>query len=646
MISKIYFLVIILLLFNRGQNFLNAQSRDNGNGTFSNPVLYADFPDPDVIRVGDMYYMVSTSMHYFPGVTVMESSDLVNWTIAANAIESFDVHPYYNLDGGNRYAKGQWATGIRYFNDQFYLLFTTLTEGSFMVTAKDPHGSWILHKLETFLYDPGLFVDIDGRIYVIHGNTNIALTELNADGLSVKKDYGLIYQAHRSGLEGNRCYHIGDYYYIYCTYGGPQGSQICLRSKSLTGPFQEREVMHDMANYAPNVIHQGCLIDLPNGEYWSMIFQDHGGLGRMPFLVPTTWIDNWPMLGNSMNGIVRLQKPILGGKIIDFPTTDEFDSEKLGLQWQFNHNPDKTKYSLNERTGFLRMKTATVTDSILNARNTICQRIFGAHSEAVLKMDISKMKVGDRAGLMILQEPNATLTIEKKTKGYELKMTVSEEIKESKLIKADVIYLKTLVNGISDKVSLYYSLDNDKFLLIGEELKMEFRLSIFCGNRYAIFNYATKKFGGYVDIDWFRVKQNKLIDRKEFAGKLIEAEYFDYNYYAKVRLSGQDKEARNQDVLFKDGGQIAFCDISFSDKVVDNVELNLVCTSPDAKLEVRDAETGKILGRFDIPANSGSYQNVTFRLDEQLVPTDRIEIIVRKPRKEGIVALDNFTFKN
>ena len=235
-------------LFSLLSTSLYAQSSDNGNGTFTNPVIWGDFTDPDVIRVDDTYYMISTSMHYFPGVTLMESRDLVNWSISSNVVEEFKEHPFYDLDGGNRYAKGQWATSLRYFNGRFYVLFTTLTEGSYIYTSTDAKGSWTKHKLDAFLYDPGMFIDTDGRVYVVHGNTEIMLTELQPDGLTVKSSGKLIYTAHRPGLEGNRCYKIGDYYYIYCTYGRPQGNQGCLRSTSLTGPFEERFGMSYTAN--------------------------------------------------------------------------------------------------------------------------------------------------------------------------------------------------------------------------------------------------------------------------------------------------------------------------------------------------------------------------------------------------------------
>ncbi len=643
---KKMFLGLMLVFSIVHHHLIFAQSSDHGDGTFSNPVLWGDFPDPDVIRVGNKYYMVSTSMHYFPGVTIMESEDLVNWKIASNAVEEFKVDPAYDLIDGHRYAKGQWATSIRYFNNQFYVLFNTNTEGSFMCTAPSAQGPWKMNFIPNAgVYDPGLFIDHDGRVYVVHGNTDIFVTELTADGLNVKTPRKQIYKGHRRGLEGNRCYHIGDYYYIYCTYGGGQGTQVCLRSKSLYGPFEEREVMKDMVNYAPTILHQGCLIDQPDGSYWSMIFQDHGGLGRIPFLISVNWIDGWPVMGNPMDGNVRMAKPVQGKARLDFPTTDEFSSRTLGLHWQFNHNPDKNKYSLSERDGWLRLYTTTVADSLLQARNTICQRIFGPHSQATIKMDISKMRSGDKTGMVILQDPYATLTVYKSKKGTQLQMKVNEKVIETKEIKGTIIYLRAKVNGVSDKVDFFYSLDDKTYASIGTEFTMRFRLSIFVGNRYGIFNYATEKLGGWVDVDWIKVQHEPLLDKKVLIGKDIEAEYYDNIYNAEVRLSKNNVAERNQDIVFREGGIIAFRDFHFPEKNVNKVEVTYVCTTQNALVEIRSYDTGKIFGTFRLTNSpEETYTTTTFDLTEPLESMGRLELRIWNQSNRGIVAIDKFKF--
>ncbi len=386
--NKLRYLFVAAMIFLSWQ-LSTAQSSDNGDGTFTNPVLWSDFPDPDVIRVDDTFYFVSTSMHYFPGVTILESKDLVNWQIACNVVDAFKVHPAYDLQNGHRYAKGQWATSLRYFGGRFHVLFNTNTEGSFFYSAHTIEGPWKPTKVEGHkLYDPGMFVDNDGRVYVIHGNTDIFVTEMDPETLQEKGPARQIYKSHRGGMEGNRCYHIGDYYYIYCTYGGDHAGQTCLRSRSLYGPFEEREVMFEVGNRAESVLHQSCMIPLPDGNYWGMIFQDRDGLGRIPWLIPIYWVNDWPIMGDPTDGILTLQTPFASSRKLPAQSsyrtltgTDDFNSTRIALKWQFNHNPDEHKYSLSERPGYLRLYTATMTDSLRKARNTITQRIFGPYSQ-------------------------------------------------------------------------------------------------------------------------------------------------------------------------------------------------------------------------------------------------------------------------
>ena len=205
---------------------------DNGDGTYTNPVIASDFPDPDVIRVNDTYYMINTTMFIFPGVTILKSKDLVNWEYCSNAVQRFDFSPCYDLDGCNRYGHGQWATSLKYHNGKFYLLFITLNEGGFLCSASKPEGPWEIKKLPKGFYDPGLFFDDNGRIYVAHGYNTIHMTELDTDFAPKGKD-SLVYTGDiRRGLEGTHVYKINGYYYLYCTYGGLDGFQAAFRSKS------------------------------------------------------------------------------------------------------------------------------------------------------------------------------------------------------------------------------------------------------------------------------------------------------------------------------------------------------------------------------------------------------------------------------
>lgn len=524
-LKQIFILLIVLLTYTG----LWAQKRhsDNGDGTFTNPVIAADFPDPDVILVGDTYYMVSTTMFVFPGVTVIKSHDLVNWEYCSNALPRFDFSPCYDLDGCSRYGHGQWATSIKYNNGTFYLLFITLDEGGFICSAKTPEGPWELKKIPKGFYDPGLFFDDDGRIYVAHGYSKISITELNKD-FSPKSNDSLVYTGDiRRGLEGAHVYKINGYYYLYCTYGGLDGIQVALRSKNIYGPYEQKVVIQDTIQGPTFGIHQGALINTKTGEWWTMLFVDSGPFGRFPFLQPVTWVDDWPMVGIEGEGVISYKKPNVGKSypITDLPTSDEFNGSKLGMQWGWNHNPDTTNWSLTENPGYLRLKTAKVTDSLQKARNTLTQRMFAYYSDsmastATIKMDIGNMNEGDVAGLAIFQAPYAYIGVKKLNDKNYITMVLNGKTIDSTLIEGSTIFLKAsafygsgganYINGKaipgSGNAWFYYSLDDKSYIKLGNEFKMRFDLKVFTGNKFCLFNYATNKIGGFVDFDWFRIQ--------------------------------------------------------------------------------------------------------------------------------------------
>ena len=330
---------------------------DNGDGTYTNPVIASDFPDPDVIRVGDTYYMVTTTMFIFPGVTVLKSFDLVNWRYCSNAVSRFDFGKCYNLDSCNRYGHGQWATSMKYHNGKFYLLFITLNEGGFMCTSEKAEGPWTITHLPKGFYDPGLFFDDDGKIYVAHGFDKISITPVSENLTPVGRD-SLVYTGDiRKGLEGTHVYKINGYYYLYCTYGGLDGFQVALRSKNIYGPYEQKVVIRDTTPGVNFGIHQGALIKTQTGEWWTILFVDSGPFGRFPSLQPVTWVEDWPMAGVNGKAVVTFRKPNVGKTypITILPTSDEFTNKILGIQWGWNHNPDSTKWSLVARPGHLRL---------------------------------------------------------------------------------------------------------------------------------------------------------------------------------------------------------------------------------------------------------------------------------------------------
>lgn len=488
---------------------------DNGNGTYTNPILYADFPDPDVIRVDSTYYMVSTTMHIFPGVTILKSYDLVNWEYCANAVQRFDFNKCYNLDGCDRYAKGQWATSLKYNNGKFYLLFVTLDEGGFICSATNPEGIWEIKHLPRGFYDPGLFFDEDGRIYVAHGYGTINITELNANFTAKGSDHLVFKGDIRNGLEGTHVYKINGYYYLYCTYGGGDGFQVALRSKNIYGPYDEKVVIRDNGNLGTG-IHQGALVETQTGEWWSVIFQDGGAFGRFPTLQPVSWQDNWPMVGVNGKGVITNKKPNVGRTypITTLPTSDEFSAATLGMQWGWNHNPDPAKWSLTQNPGYLRLSTAKVVSDLRDARNTLTQRPFSYYSKSVtstatIKMETDSMLDGDVAGLAVFQDPYAYIGIKKSNGKNFVVMVNNGSTVKSVATDSTIIYLRANAFYGTSKATFSYSFDNKLFNPLGNELSMKFSLSVFTGNKFCLFNYATKTIGGYVDFDWFKAGMGK-----------------------------------------------------------------------------------------------------------------------------------------
>ena len=265
---------------------------DNGDGTYTNPVINADFPDPDVILVGDTYYMVTTTMFVFPGVTVLKSHDLVNWEYCSNAVPRFDFHRNYNLEGGHRYAHGQWATSIKYHKGKFYLLFITLDEGGFLCTAANAEGPWEMRKLPKGFYDPGLFFDDDGKIYVTHGYGKISITEVDSNLAPLGKDSLVFTGDIRKGLEGMHVYKINSFYYLYGTYGGLDGIQVALRSRNIYGPYEQKVVISDSSKSINFGVHQGALLKTQAGEWWTILFFGSRSIRKVP-LAATRKLGGW-----------------------------------------------------------------------------------------------------------------------------------------------------------------------------------------------------------------------------------------------------------------------------------------------------------------------------------------------------------------
>jgi beta-xylosidase len=489
---------------------------DLGNGTFRNPIFWGDWPDSDVIRVGDEFYFISTSMHYVPGCPIARSKDLVNWEMAGYAVPRYDEDPRYDLKGGDFYLCGSWANTIRHHNGKFYVGFCTPRgpgpggKGQFsMCVADDVKGPWKRTIFPEYLYDPGLFFDDDGKAYVAHGQSTICITELNADALSVKgKPVKVIENSH---AEGSHLYKINGKYYLFCPCAG-LGVQLCFRSDKIYGPYERQVVMHDTRNTQYG-IHQGGLVQLKNGDWWCLIMEDRDPVGRTTRLEPVTWVDGWPMLGRQdakgdWIGMDVCKKPAIGTShpVTAPATTDEFNTPGLGLQWQWNHNPDNARWSLAERPGYLRLKAGKA-ESLWKARNTLTQRVQGPASDGIAELDLRGLKDGNVAGLGIFESPYGFIAIRQEGSVRKIVMVNNNQtIATIDTFTGDTIWFQARTVFAGATATFFYSLDGKSWQPLGNTLKMGLGLP-WTANRFALFNYSTKDagIGGIADFNGFRL---------------------------------------------------------------------------------------------------------------------------------------------
>lgn len=484
--------------------------------------MWGDWPDPDIIRVGDEFYLISTSMHYVPGCPILKSKDLVNWEMAGYAIDRYDEDPRYDFEGGEMYLRGSWANTIRHHDGKFYVGFCTPNwdkeKGQFSICeASDPAGPWERTIFPDYLYDPGLFFDDDGKAYVIHGQGKIMVSELTEDCHSVKGEPITIWNERFDnernlggyfGMEGSHMYKIDGKYYLTCPAGGTEGWQVCLRSDNIYGPYEHRIIMDDDSSYPGNGLHQGGMVQLKNGDWWFIIMQDRGPIGRVAHLVPVNWVDGWPMLGDNGRDLTTYPLPETAMKSarLSPATSDDFGSSTLGLQWQWNHNPDNSKWSLTERPGFMRLK-ASKADNLKNARNTLTQRVQGPLSEGTVCIDVNGLKNGDTAGFGIFQFPYVFVAVTMENGKKDIVMCNDGKIVEkiAKPLDGSRIWIRARVTDRDFEARFYYSTDGKDFHPIGDTLKMGLGLS-WTANRFALFNFSTSEEseGGYADFDWFR----------------------------------------------------------------------------------------------------------------------------------------------
>ena len=527
---------------------------DQGDGTYKNPVLYADYSDPDVIRVGEDYYMTSSSFNCIPGLQILHSKDMVNWEFAGAAVPNA-LYPYDDEkpEHGNRV----WAPSIRHHDGFFYIFWGDPDQGAFMTKAKDVKGPWsepVIVKAGKGIIDTTPLWDEDGKVYMVHAYAGsraglksvLAICELNSDATKAIGPSRIIFDGHIDQVtcEGPKIHKRNGYYYIFHPAGGvPTGWQTVQRSKNIYGPYETRIVMKQ-GKSPINGPHQGAWVDTPTGEDWFFHFTDVGAYGRLLCLEPMKWVNDWPVIGMAKKGaewgepVTQYKKPNVGKTypICTPVESDEFDGMVLGPQWQWQANyNEKWAYFAGDK-GFVRLYSHPVSNdykSLWDVPNLLLQKTPAPNFSATTKITFSPIEKykGEKTGLVVMGLDYAALTVENTESGLKLSQVEckkadkgnTEKENASVSLKKNIFYLRADISTDGSKISksegghdlvvkcqFYYSTDNKKFEKLGNEFQVKegkwigAKVGVFCTRP----NIKTND-GGWADVDWFRIEPLK-----------------------------------------------------------------------------------------------------------------------------------------
>lgn len=533
-----------------GASAQQSWTADNGNGTFTNPLLYDEFSDPDIIRVGDDYYLAGTTMHTVPGVNILHSKDLVNWEQVSYCFDRFDFKDdQFSLKNHKEvYGQGIWAPCIRYANGQFYVFSNINGKGLQCWTSKDIHGPWVHHNMQGRIYDLSVLFDDDGKIYAIHGYGEVHCTELKSDMSGPKDETDRIIIPNGSAVgEGHHMYKIDGMYYLISTDYRPNGRTICSRSKSIWGPYEQCTITADETfGYSPvgltevkgrivpdgsrfrispadknavaaGNIHQGGIVQTQKGEWYALLMMDFHSVGRTVTLAPMTWENGWLMVGlkgNLGRAPRTWTKPDIPGTEsikphAPYERNENFNGKALGRIWQWNHNPDDTMWKL--KGGRLQLN-ALPSEQLMWARNTLTQRAIGPRSICTVELFTKGMKDGDVAGLGNINVPCSWIGVVKEGKQMKLRCfeqltndTVDIELNVAELNKkGGVVKLQLVGDWDNNTIHYTYSLDGNDFKQIGREQPQSYQLISFQGGRVSLFAFNHKGAkGGVAEFDNF-----------------------------------------------------------------------------------------------------------------------------------------------
>lgn len=526
-------------------------SADNGNGTFTNPLMYDEFSDPDIIRVGEDYYLAGTTMHTVPGLVILHSRDLVNWENVSYCFDRFDFDDdAFSLRGGKEiYGQGIWAPCIRHHNGRFYIYSNVNGKGLQCYTSERIEGPWKHINMRGNIYDLSMLFDDDGKIYAIHGYGEVKCTEIKPDMSGPAEGTTRVIIPEGSAVgEGHHMYKIDGMYYLISTDYIPNGRTLCSRSKSIWGPYETCVITADETfgyHAAPMTqirgrimpdghpvgiepadpdktrasnIHQGGIVSTPDGQWWALLMMDFHSLGRTVTLAPITWKDGWPMLGlegNLGRAPRTWLKPNTAARDTEpihapYGRSENFDGRELGRIWQWNHNPDDRMWSLTG--GRLRLRTMPA-EQLMWARNTLTQRAIGPVSVTTVELYTAGMKDGDVCGLGNINVPCSWAGIVKQ--GKQLTLRRFEQLTNDTLdtpvtLKGGKIWLRFTGDFDHDRGRYSFSTDGKTFTDLGGDMTLSYQLITFQGARLSLFAFNRNgRNGGYAEFDNFTVDEPK-----------------------------------------------------------------------------------------------------------------------------------------
>lgn len=471
-----------------------------------NPIIHADFPDPDVVRVGDAYYMSSTTMHMFPGCQILRSYDLMHWEHCSYVYDALGETPRQRMDEGDPphiYGKGMWASSLKHDGARFHVVFTSNDTGhSYHFTAEKAEGPWTRQEMNGFWYDPGLLFDHDGRVYVAHGNRTVRITELTED-LSAKKEGGLDRIAVQDapeglGWEGSCLLHIGEWYYLFCIHWRPEHMRAmgCFRARTLDGAFEGGEFMELDLDDRHAGVAQGGPVQLHDGSWALFLFQDHGAVGRIPVVVPFTWVDGWPVV-DEVPKMLALPSSRPEYEYAPLYTSDELRNG-WSVLWQWNHEPHLELIS-SDADG-LCIATDRIAQDCTECVNTLTQRCFGPVCRAEVTVHPEDLRIGDHAGLCALQGCFAQLAVTRTAEGLTL-ACIRKDAQSGTVITdagqpvSGSVRLAADFDFNCDTVQFGALLEN-AWLPVGAPHQLVYRLDHFMGCRIGLFVHATQEPGG------------------------------------------------------------------------------------------------------------------------------------------------------